>query len=145
LVARGHCTLPPGPARRKPDSARAAAACAFLAAGRYPKLAGEDASAAFLGPRKPICPQLPTRRLPMHFPMRALSRTRRNQNAPMGSAAAVLQQRRFFFLKAFLICILCSPAAPPTWREQTIPTTPGPQGLTGDQGRSDAESVFNRL
>jgi hypothetical protein len=38
----------------------------------------------------------------MRFPMRALSRTRRSQNAPMGSAAAVLQQRRFFFLKSIL-------------------------------------------
>jgi hypothetical protein len=121
----------------------AAAACAFLAAGRAGRR--EDAPAAFLGPRKPICPRLPTRGLPMRFPMRALSRTRRSQNAPMGSAAVVLQQRRFFFLKAFLICIFCSPAAPPTWREQTIPTTPRTPRAGGGPRKSDAESVFNRL
>ena len=81
----------------------AAAACAFLAAGLHTRAGRrEDAPAAFLGPRKPICPRLPTRGLPMRFPMRALSRTRRSQNAPMGSAAVILQQRRFFFFKSIL-------------------------------------------
>ena len=59
----------------------------------------EDAPAAFLRPRKPICPQLPTRGLA--FSDWALS-VPAAAKTPMGSAAALLQQRRFFFLKSIL-------------------------------------------
>jgi hypothetical protein len=77
--------------------------------------------------------------------MWALSRTRRSQNAHGFGSGPSAAEKIFLFKKHSKYAFFCSPAAPPTWREQTIPSTPGPQELAGDQRRSDAESVFNRL
>ena len=84
-MARGHCTLPPGPTRRKPDSARATAA--------------KTHQRRFLRPRKPICPQLPTRGLA--FSDVGAVRTRRSQNAH-GFGSGPSAAEKIFLLKSIL-------------------------------------------
>jgi hypothetical protein len=128
LVARRHCTLPPGPARRKPDSARAAAACAFLAAKTHQRRSYGHGS-----PFAHSCPPAACKRV---SDVGAVPHPR-SQNAPMGSAAAVLQQRRFFFLKSILnMHFLQSGGAAHLAGAKQFRPPPGPQELAGDQGKA---------
>ena len=85
LVARGHCTLPPRPARREPHLAGAAAA--------------KTHQRRSYGLGKPICPQLPTRGLA--FSDVGAVRTRRSQNAH-GFGSGPSAAEKIFLLKSIL-------------------------------------------
>jgi hypothetical protein len=66
----------------------------------------------------------------------------RSQNAPMGSAAAVLQQRRFFFLKSILnMHFLQSGGAAHLAGAKQFRPPPGPQELAGGPREKRRQSV----
>jgi hypothetical protein len=101
----------------------------------------EDAPAAFLRPRKPICPQLPPAACKRVFRCGRCPPPAQ-PNAPMGSAAAVLQQRRFFFLKSILnMHFLQSGGAAHLAGAKQFRPPPGPQELAGGPREKRCQSV----
>ena len=95
----------------------------------------EDAPAAFLGPRKPICPRLPTRGL-MRFPMWALSRTRRSQNAHGFGSGHSAAEKIFLFKKHSKYAFFAVRRRRPLGGSKQFRPPPAPKSWRGTKGEA---------
>jgi len=94
----------------------------------------EDAPAAFLRPRKPICPQLPTRGLA--FSDWALSRTRRSQNAHGFGSGPSAAEKIFLFKKHSKYAFFAVRRRPPLGGSKQFRPPPAPKSWRGTKGEA---------
>lgn len=120
MAARGHCTLPPGPARRKPDSARAAAAKTH-----------QRRSYGLGSPFAHSCQPAGWR-----FPMWALSRTRRSQNAHGFGSGPSAAEKIFLFKKHSKYAFFAVRRRRPLGGSKQFRPPPAPKSWRGTKGEA---------
>lgn len=91
-------------------------------------------TAAFLRPRKPICPQLPTRGLA--FSDWALSRTRRSQNAHGFGSGPSAAAKIFLFKKHSKYAFFAVRRCPPLGGSKQFRPPPAPKSWRGTKGEA---------